>query len=171
MNSEKGFMFIQMIAVIAVSSMIALGAGVTTSQIVKQSQLSKDCATVVRQAQNVGFSVSQDMVMSRMVFNTDNTATPDAEFITIIWKDWESGYKHDVRYIWRDSADSLKKVFRKQTVYDENGLQTSSISTLLADNIYSANITQSNGAWRLTVEARSGEKSAIREYEVNRRVE
>ena len=171
MINEKGFTVISLIVVIAISSVIALGAGMTIAQILKQSQLNEDYATVVRQAQNVGFSVSQDMVMARMVSNTDNVSTSDIEFIILIWKDWESGHKHHVRYIWLDSVDSLKKVIRKHTTYDENGQEISSTNTLLADYIYSANLTQPNDAWKLTVEARSGNKTVIREYEANKRVE
>jgi len=171
MIKENGYSVLSLVVVIAISSVIALGAGMTTGQILEQSRLNEDYATVVRQAQNFGFNVSQDMVMARTVSTTDNIVTPDVEFITIIWKDWENGYKHDVRYIWLDSVDSLKKVIKKHTIYDENGLTIDSSNSLLADNIYSANLTQPNDAWRLTVEARSGEKSVIREYEVNKRVD
>jgi hypothetical protein len=171
MINEKGFMFLTMMVALAVLSLIALGAAVTTAQILKQSHLNRDYATIVRQAQNVGFSVSQDMVMARMVSNVDNATTPDVEFVTIIWKDWESGFKHDIRYIWSNPADSLKKVIRKCTTYDENGLEINSTNILLADNIYSANLTRPNDTWRLTVEAWSGDKSVIREYEANQRVE
>ena len=171
MTNEKGFAVINLIVVIALSSIIALGAGMTTAQILKQTQLNEDYATVIRQAQNVGFSVSQDMMMARMVSNTDNITTSDVEFITIIWKDWESGYKHDIRYIWLDPVDSLKRVVKKHTIYNENGQEISSVNTLLADNIYSANLTKPNDAWKLTVEARSGSKTVIREYEANKRVD
>jgi hypothetical protein len=171
MKNEKGFMVINTIAAVVVSSIIAIGAGMTTAQLITNTKSNENHATVVRQAQNVGFSVSEDMVMARMVANTDNMSTPDVEFITIIWKDWETGYKRDIRYIWPDPADSLKKVNRKQTIYDENGLEISSKSTLLADNIYSANLTRQNDAWKLTIEARSGEISAVREYEINQRIQ
>jgi type II secretory pathway component PulJ len=170
MINEKGFMVINMIAAVVISSIIAIGAGMTTAQIITRSKCNEEHTTVIRQAQNIGFSVSEDMVMARMVANTDNAATPDVEFITIVWKDWETGYKHDIRYIWSNPADSQKKVIRTYTIYDESGLEISSKNTLLADNIYSANLTQQNDAWRLTVEARSGEKNAVREYEINQRV-
>ena len=163
-------MIINAIATLVISSILALGAGMTCVQIIKQTETSEEHATVARQAQNLGFSVSQDMVMARMVSNSDNTITPDTEFITLIWKDWESGYMYDVRYIWADESAALKEVFRKQSIFDENGQQIYTTSTLLANNIYTANLTDTGTAWMLTVEAHSGDKVALREYEINRRI-
>jgi hypothetical protein len=163
-------MIINAISALVISSILALGAGMTTVQIIRQAETSEEHSIVARQSQNLGFSVSQDMVMARMVSNSDNTVTPDTEFITLIWKDWETGYKYDVRYIWADDSAQLKEVFRKQAVFDETGQQVNTTSTLLANNIYTANLTRTGGAWLLTVESHSGDKVAVREYEINRRV-
>ncbi|MBA7658637.1 hypothetical protein ES703_66596 [subsurface metagenome] len=86
-------------------------------------------------------------------------------------KDWETGDTYDIRYIWFDSADSLKKLKRKQIIRDKDGLTTGNITTLVADNIYTADLSWQDGAWRLSVEAHSGEKSLTREYEISQRLE
>lgn len=163
-------MIINAIASLVISSILALGAGMTCVQIIKQTETSEEHSIVARQSQNLGVSVSQDMVMARMVSNSDNTVTPDTEFITLIWKDWETGYKYDVRYIWADESAQLKEVFRKQAIFDENGEQVINTSTLLANNIYTANLTSIDDAWVLTVESHSDDKVAVREYKINRRV-
>ena len=163
-------MILNVIVTVAISSILAVGAGMSTVQIIRQTEAGEEHATVARQAQNLGFSVSEDVIMARMISNTDNTITPDTEFITLVWKDWETGYKYDVRYVWADESADLKEVFRKQAVYDENGQNLSNVNTLLANNIYTANLTDTGSAWLLTVEAHSGDKVAVREYEINRRV-
>ena len=63
----------------------------------------------------------------------------------------------------------MKKLKRKQLTRDKDGLEIENRLTLIADNIYTANISWQGGMWELNVEARSGAESAIREFEISRR--
>ena len=101
----------------------------------------------------------------------DDLGTGDVEFIVMKWKDWESGETHDISYIWFESAESLKKLKRKHMVHDRDGIETGNILTMVAYNIYEASFSEQDGLWNLSVEARSGDKSVIRTYEISRRVE
>ena len=170
-NEQRGFILIEFLVAIAVLAVIALGGGMTTVQVIEHSQSNRDHLTTARQAQNVGYRVSQDIPSAKHVSTTDAPETAEVEFITLTWKDLESGQTHDIRYIWIDSSDSFKKVKRKHMVRDENGLETSNSTLLVADNIYSANLTQQGSGWKLTVEAVSGEKSSVKEYEIHQRLE
>lgn len=170
-RDEGGFALINLAVAIAISAVIAAGAGMTTAQILKGSQQNSDWMTAVRQAQNAGYWVSQDALMAQDINISDDPETADEEFIIISWKDWETGDTHDIRYLWLDSADSLKKLKRKQIIRDKDGLTTGNITTLVADNIYTADLSWQDGAWRLSVEAHSGEKSLTREYEISQRLE
>ena len=170
-RGEKGFTLINLAVAIAISAIIAAGASMTTAQILKGSQQNSDWATAVRQAQNVGYWVSQDALMAQTINATDDPGTADEEFIIVNWKDWETGDTYDTRYIWLDSADSLKKLKRRKITQDKDGVTTGNVTTLVADNIYTANLSWQGGAWRLSVEAHSGEKSLTREYEICRRLE
>ncbi len=170
-RDEKGFTIIDLVVVIAITAIIALGSGMTVVQIIKGSQRSNDWTTVVRQAQNVGYWVSEDALMAQTIAISDDPETGDIEFFTVYWKDWETGDTYDIRYVWLDSADSLKKLVRKQVSKDKDGVEISNKSTLVADNIYAATLSWQDGAWRLSVEARSGEKSTTREYEISQRLQ
>lgn len=169
--NEKGSTLIEFVVASAIAVLLALGGGVTVAQINSISESNIDSATAVRQAQNVGSWVSQDMMMAQSVIIEDDPETADTEFITISRKDWETGETRDIRYVWIDSADSLKKLKRKQWTGDKNGIETDNRITLIADNIHTANISWQGGLWKLSVEAHAGEKSAIREFEISPRRE
>ena len=171
MRSEMGFTLIEIAAAIAIIAVITLGAGMTTAQIINVSQRSIDLTTAVRQSQNVGYWVSRDSLMAQTITIGDDPVTADdVEFIIIYQKDWETGDAHEIRYVWFDSADSLKKLKRKQLTRDKDGVEITSKTTLVADHIYSANLSWQDGVWGLSVEARSDEVSATKEYEINQRL-
>jgi len=170
-QSEKGSTLIQLLIVIAISAIIAAGAGVTTTQTNKLSQRNNDRMTVVRQVQNVGYRFSQDALIAQTISTEDDPETTDVEFIIVFWKDWETGDTYDIRYVWLDLADSTKKLIRKQTARDKDGVEIGNETTPIAYNIHTASLSWQDGAWRLSVEAHSGEESLTREYGIARRLE
>ena len=167
--NEKGFTIVEFMVASAIGALIALGGGMTVSQINSISESNIDLTTAIRQAQNVGSWVSQDVLMAQSITIEDDPETADTEFITISRKDWETGETRDIRYVLLDSVDSLKKVKRKQLTNDENGIEIDNRATLIADNIHTANLSWQGGIWILSVEARAGEKISIREFEISQR--
>ena len=170
-QSEKGFTAIEFIVGISIVALIALGAGAGTLQIIKSSQRSNDHTIAVRESQRVGYWVSEDALMSQKIEIGDDPGTGDVEFISVYWKDWQIGNTYEIRYIWLDSVDSLKKLKRKQLVRDKDGVEIEQKATLIADNIHTANLSEQSGGWRLSVEARSGGNTETREYEISQRRE
>lgn len=167
--NEKGFTLVEFTVASAIVALLALGGGMTVSQVSSISESNIDLTTAVRQAQNVGSWISQDVLMAQGITIADDPETADTEFIIVSRKDWETGETHDIRYVWLDSVDSLKMLKRKQSTRDKDGVEISNKTTLVADNIYTANLSGQDGMWRLSVETRAGEKSAIREFEISPR--
>ncbi len=162
---------IEVIVAVAISAIISAVAVMTVAQIVRSSESNNDWTTTIRQAQNLGHWVSQDALMAQTItVGDDPETTTDVEFITSTWMDWETGDTYDIRYLWFDSADSLKIVKRNQVTRDMNGVEVDNRTTLVADNIYAADFSFQDGIWRLSVETRSGDKSVTREYEIGYRL-
>ena len=168
---NNGFTLVEFVVVIAVTAIIALGAGTTIVQVTNLYHRNTDTAKAIRYAQNVGYWVSWDAQMANSINTTDDSGTTDVEFINVSHKDWETGDTYDIRYVWIDSFDSLNKVKRIQLIRDKDGVTIDNTTTLIADNIYTANISWQSGIWGLSVEARSGRQSAIREFSISRRYE
>lgn len=171
MKGEKGFTFIEMLIAVSVSALLAVGAGMTTMQILTGSRQNNDWNVAVRQAQSVGQCVSQDALMVSTIDIGDDPETEDVEFISLFWKDWENGNTYNTCYLWFDSANSLKQLKRRQVTRDINGAITGDTTVLVADNIYAATLTPQTNSWRLTVETRSGSRSVTREYEISQRLQ
>ncbi|MFC1902323.1 type II secretion system protein J [Chloroflexota bacterium] len=168
-QSERGFTLWELSVVIALSAIITLGAGTTAVQMIRGSAESNALMAVSNQVNNVGYWVSRDILTAQSVNASDDSGTGDIEFVVMNWKNWETGEMHDIRYIWLASADSLQKVRRKQVIRDNNDAEISNKATLVADNIYSANLTQEDTRWKLIVEAHSGDRSLNREYFISQR--
>ena len=169
--SEKGFTLIEVLVATAIMAMLGTGITMTAGQIINGSQRNNDWATTVRHAQNIGYWVRQDALMAQSVNVTDDPGTTDVEFIILDWKNWETGDIHNMRYILLDSADSLKKVQRKELTRDNGGVEIGNETTFIADNIYTANLSEQDGVWTLHIEAVSGMKNSDKTYRIGYRVE
>lgn len=170
-RDETGLTVIEVIVTAALLAIISVGAVMTVTQIVRSSQSNNECATAVHHAQNLGHWISQDVLTARSITVVDDPETTDVEFIIALWKDWETGDTYDIRYLWFDSIDSLKGLKRKQLTCDKDGVEIDDKTTLVADNIYSANFSLQDDIWILNVETRSGDKSVTREYDITHRLE
>ncbi len=170
-RGERGFTAIEVLVAMAIVALIAGGAAMATVQIVQGAERTSDRMIAVRHAQSTGYWVSNDALMAQKIDIGDDPETEDVEFITVYWKDWETGETHEIRYICLDSSGGLKKLERKHLTRDKDWVEIENKVTFVADNIYTANFSAQDGGWRLTVEARSGTRSETREYEISQRLE
>lgn len=164
---ERGFGLIETLVVIALTAIIALGAGATTVQMTQVTDRNKDHSIASSQAQSLGYWLSQDMMKALTISTADDAGTDPVEFVTIKWKEWQTGNTYNIRYCWSDPEDILKTVIRYHTVYDTGGGEISSSTTSVAANIYAVTVSEQAGiGWTLDIESRSGDKSEVREYEI-----
>jgi len=170
-RSENGFTLVGILVTTAIVALIAGGAAMSTVQIIQGAERDSDRTTAIRQAQNAGYWVSNDATMARKIDIGDDPGTGEVEFIILYWKDWETGDIHEMRYMWLDSSDGLKKLKRKHLTRDKDGVEIENRTTFVADNIYTADLSEQDGGWRLTVETRSGTRSETREYEITQRLD
>ena len=170
-RDQRGSGIVEAVVAIAVAAIIAAIAGMTAAQIVMGSEINHDLTTTVRQAQNLGYWVSRDILTSQSISTEDDTQTTDIEFLIGSWKDLETGNTYDIRYIWFDSDGGLKGFRRKQVTRDTDGVVIDDRTTLVADNIYTAVLSLESDIWKLSIETRSGDKSLTREYKIGQRIE
>ena len=167
---EKGFTIIGLQVTLAISVLIAGAAGMTIANTFNVAKSSNEHTTAVRQAQNLGSRASLDLLMAETATTDDDPETAEAEFIIIQWSDLETGYIYDVRYLWADSGESTGRVARKQTIYDDQGMPTSTETGLVAENIHMVTLSQIGGELTLSVEARTGESSETKHYNIKKRL-
>jgi type II secretory pathway component PulJ len=169
-RKEKGFGLISLAVALAITALIAAGAGMTTVQIMRGTERNEEHAEVVRQAHNLGRWFSRDALTASDIIAGDDPETGDDELLTIWWKDWENGETFDIRYILLDYVDSLKQIKRNQVMRNKDGSVAENTTLLIANSIYSANLSQQDNTCTLNIETRSGQKSYIKEYKITKRL-
>ncbi len=170
-RQEKGFALIDLAVSIAIAAIITAGAGMTTVQIIKGTERNENHATVIRQAHNLGRWFSRDALTAANVTAGDDPETADSELMTIFWKDWESADIYNISYIWLEGSDSLWQIKRREVMRDMDGAVVNNTTTLIANGIYSANLTQQDDTWILDIETRSGQDSSALEFKVAKRLD
>lgn len=161
---EKGFGVVGVVVALVIASIVA-AAGMTALQIIKGNDRNQNHARVIQQAHNLGRWFSRDALSAWEI------TTGEDELIAIFGRDWESGDTCDISYILSDDVSSLKKVYRNRVKRNIDGVITENVTTLIADSLFSANIAQQDDTYILDIETRWGEKRAVREYKITRRLD
>lgn len=176
MKSQKGFTLIELVVAIALVALVALAAAVTIWQMLNVSAQNSHWNQAIRNAQNVGYWVSHDSLTAETIRTSppaaDNNLLADGSaFLVIYWKEWVSGDLHRISYTAHSSSDSLYKIERTYTVFDQYQVQKETRDMFVADNINYLSFNEANTPWLLEVTADSGSKRVTRTYEVKARID
>ena len=167
-HSEKGFTIIELALTISLIAVIGGAASMSIFQVVKGTERSNDHMTATRQVQNAGYWISHDTHMAQTVVTGDDPETTEDEFVTLKHTDWESGNVHTIIYTFENMPGGLKKLKRQHLTHDAGGEEIGNETTFVAQNIDSASssFSEQDGAWKLTIQTRSGTETETREYEI-----
>jgi len=169
-QGERGLTLIELAVTVAIVALIAAGANMSIFQVLKGTERNNDHMTAVNQVQKAGYWVSRDTQMAQSVDTINDPETPEDEFITLQWTNWENGDVHKIVYTFHDMAGGLKKLKRQYVIHDASGVETGNAITLVAEYISSASFSEQDSTWKLTVRAQPGTGTETREYEVKPRV-
>jgi prepilin-type N-terminal cleavage/methylation domain-containing protein len=84
-KSQNGFSLIELLAAIAISSIVILGLVITIFQLFVGHARSSGEMNIVRQVQQAGFYISRDTQMAKEVITGDIGTTADLEVVTLTW--------------------------------------------------------------------------------------
>lgn len=161
MKYENGSTLAELLVVLAIIAMIALGAAVTTTHMFNVSHQNNEWTRTSLQDQSVGYWVSRDMLMAQQV-SMDDPVTSDTEFATLNWKEFQSGNCYYVHYALVDSGSSLYCIERRYEARDDSGSILETKNSPIADGISQCYITfDQPNRWILTVESQSGLRSTL----------
>jgi len=102
-KNQKGFTFIEVMMVLAVSGIVMSGVSMTFYQLVIGSGRANNHMIAVKQVQDAGYFVSQDTLAAQSVVYDDPTTPGVTEFLTLRWTDW-TDTPNTVRYTLEDAA-------------------------------------------------------------------
>lgn len=131
-QDEHGFNTIEIIVVILIMSLIALGASMTIFQVMRSTQQCDSHMTALRQVQSAGYWIIRDAQMADNV-STDNLSGTD--FLVLGWTEVDDSDNattdHLVTYFFEDLSGGIGKLKRNHS--SSAGLNN---ETLVAQYIY-----------------------------------
>lgn len=165
-KNQRGFTFIEVMLVIAITGVITGGITMTFFQVINGNIRTSNHMTAVRQVQSAGYWVSHDAQMAQEVEVGAASGFP----FTLTWTDLD-GYKHHFFYSLVDMpSNGLKNLRRNHSVTDPVTGQTTVTETgIIAQFIDPAAQTScvwGGGALVFTVTATVQQQSETRIYRV-----
>jgi type II secretory pathway component PulJ len=149
---QKGFMLYELIASLAISGLIGLGASIASAQVMNQTASNNDYTTASRYTLNAMQWMSRDTQMAQSVNGTDGF--PSTDNLSLLCTEWDNT---EIEIIYSVEAGKLVRY------YSVNGSLES--ETLIAENInpdaQMTNCTSDNGVITLTITGSVGAGSKI----------
>ena len=170
-TGQHGFSTAELIVTILIMSMIALGATMTTFQVIKVSAQSDSHMTAATNVQSAGFWISRDAQMSDNV-TADNLSGND--FLILEWTEIDdsdnSTTDYTVTYFFEELTDGIGKL--KRNYSNSDGLSN---DTLVAQHIYyeptdlgnTSNVSYASPALSLKLVSAYNDASEVLEYLIN----
>ena len=151
-------------------SMIALGAMMTTFQVIKVTAQSDSHMTVLQQVQNAGFWISRDTQMADNV-TTDNLS--GTNFLVLSWTevdDIDNIVYHSATYFFEELSGDigiLKRNYTSSTGANKETLVAKYICYDPADPVNTSNISYMSPSLNVKLVAIFNDASETREYQVS----
>jgi prepilin-type N-terminal cleavage/methylation domain-containing protein len=150
-KNERGLTLIEIIVSLAITGFIALGASVSSVQLMNQSSRNNDYTAASRNAMNAIYWVGRDAQMSQ-VFSGD-AGFPLTSDLSMAWEDWNN-ISYNVTYSLEDG-----KLLR---TFTSGGQSTVSlIAEYINDSADKTSCTTNNGTMIFTITSSVGEGSKI----------
>ncbi len=87
-NRRAGFTIIELMAALAITGVISLGASIATAQVMNQTSRNTDFTAASRYASNAIYWISRDVLMAQTIEGSDDF--PAAAPLTLSWTGWDN---------------------------------------------------------------------------------
>jgi len=169
-EDEHGFFTIEIIVAILIMSMIALGAMMTTFQVIRVTAQSNSHMTALQQVQNAGFWIIRDAQMA------DNVTTENlggTNFLVLGWTevdDSDDTIDHSATYFFEELSGGIGKLKRNHSSsagLNNETLVAQHISYDPADPVNTSNVSYTSPSLTVKLVAIFADASETREYQVS----
>ena len=121
--AQAGFTLIEIVAAVAITGLIGLGASIATAQVLTQTTRNNDYTLASRNTLNALYWISLDASMAQSINGTDGF--PQTEDLSLSWKDWDNN-EYSANYTLENGV--LKRI------YSENGQVTTTVIASYIDS-------------------------------------
>lgn len=158
---ESGLTLLELIVVLALSSIIGAAAMISIHQIVTSSKFSSDMNTAINQIRNAEHWITRDARAARSI----NTSVGGNVLVSLQWESWDGSANHTATYTLVDTGGSLKELERD---YDGS---TTFVASYIDPAGTGADWDPNEHLLTVNVTARVGQETESRTFEVKPRPE
>jgi prepilin-type N-terminal cleavage/methylation domain-containing protein len=150
-KNQSGFTVIELMVSLAITCFIALGASMSSIQIMNETTKNNDYNTASRNAMNAIYWMGRDAQMAQVI--SGSTGFPVTSALSLSWEDWNTSC-HNVTYSLVNG-----KLYR---TYSIDGQETESlVAEYINDSPSSTYCTSDNGTLILTITSSVGKGSKV----------
>ena len=159
-QNRAGWTLIEMLAAIAITGIIALGASVSTAQVMNSTTRNNNYTTASRNSMNALHWMSRDAEMAQTISGT--AGFPVSQNLSMTWKGWDnSAYTANYTLV----AGQLKRIF---------SVGSTTSTTVIAENINSSAqktfCSTANGTINITITSSVGSGARVIDVKQERKI-
>ena len=163
-RDQRGLTLIELLIVILLTGAITSGITMTIFQIFNTNSRTSHHMIAIRQVQNAGKHVSEDLLQAHHIDTENNPDTP--ELLTLNWTDWDDE-QHKIVYNLEDMPYGEFKILWREHYINSNPDSTTNVAEYIDPDQTSC--VQTGGVFTFTVTANVSGQSETRVYEVTPR--
>src|SRR4030042_2557026 len=150
-KGQAGFTCIELIAAVAITGIIGLGASISTAQVLNNTTKNSDYTLASRDAMNAIYWISHDVLMAQSINGAGGF--PQTEDLSLSWKAWNNT-EYTASYTLENG------VLRR--IYTKNGqVFTTVIASYINPDEAFTYCTSNNGTLSLTITSSVGEGDRV----------
>jgi prepilin-type N-terminal cleavage/methylation domain-containing protein len=151
LRQQAGFTLIEIIAAVAISSLICLGVSVASGQVLNQTSHNNDYTTASRDALNALYWISHDVTMAQTINGA--ALFPRSGNLTLLWTGWDNT-EYSATYTVSDGVLKRK--------YTENGqVSMTTIASHINTAVGMTTCASSNGTVIIKITSSAGEGDRV----------
>jgi prepilin-type N-terminal cleavage/methylation domain-containing protein len=163
-RDQRGLTLVELLIAILLAGIITSGITMTIFQVFNINSRTSNHMIAIRQVQNAGKQVSEDLLQAKYIDTEDNPDTP--ELLALNWTDWDDE-QHGIVYTLEDMLSGELKILWREHYINSSLNSTTNVAEYI--DPYQTSCVWAGGAFNFMVTANVGEQSETRIYEVTPR--
>jgi prepilin-type N-terminal cleavage/methylation domain-containing protein len=161
-RDQRGLTLVELLIAILLAGIVTSGITMTIFQVFNINSRTSNHMIAIRQVQNAGKQVSEDLLQAKRVEPGESSGFP----LTLNWTDWDDE-QHGIVYTLENMPSGTLKILWREHYINSSLDSTTKVAEYIASNQTSC--VWAGGAFNFTVTANVGEQSETRIYEVTPR--
>jgi prepilin-type N-terminal cleavage/methylation domain-containing protein len=163
-RDQRGFTLVELLIAIFLATIVTGGVTMTIFQVFNTNTRNSSRMIAIRQVQQAGKQVSQDLLQAQHIVPEDNPYTP--ELLALNWTDWDD-VQHEIVYNLEDMPSGGFQILWREHYINSSLNSTTNVAEYI--DPYQTSCVPAGDAFNFTVTATVAGQSETRVYKVRPR--